>query len=203
MLRLHKPSPDDITAFLARQFDSPFSYAPVGATCDGFLAGYTIDHHRVQLGHGQRAFDSAVAALRRWTMFEMPWLTLCWPDVPIEAGSVVAIVVQIVGVWSVSACRIVYVINEDADVRRYGFAYGTLADHLESGEERFSIEWRRTDNSVWFDLLACSRPNHPLVRVGKPLARWYQRRFARDSMRAMLRAVASCASTPGGNEKTE
>jgi uncharacterized protein (UPF0548 family) len=28
----------------------------------------------------------------------------------------------------------------DGPVRRFGFAYGTLPDHVESGEERFTVE---------------------------------------------------------------
>jgi len=73
-------------------------------------------------------------------------------------------------------------------VKRFGFAYGTLADHMESGEERFTVEWRRDDDSVWYDLLAFSRPRHPLARLGLRLSRALQRRFARDSLRAMARA---------------
>jgi uncharacterized protein (UPF0548 family) len=74
-------------------------------------------------------------------------------------------------------------------VRRYGFAYGTLADHMATGEERFTVEWRRADHSVWYDILAFSRPRHPLARVGLPFGRALQRRFARDSMAAMHRAM--------------
>jgi len=41
-----------------------------------------------------------------------------------------------------------------------------------------------------YDLFAFSRPRHPLARLGGPLySRALQRRFARDSLRAMARAV--------------
>jgi Domain of unknown function (DUF1990) len=40
------------------------------------------------------------------------------------------------------------------------------------------------------DLLAVSRPNHILARLGFPYARHLQRRFASDSLRAMQRASA-------------
>src|SRR4029077_17849423 len=94
-------------------------------------------------------------------------------------------VVRWFGLWSLNACRIVYVVDEDRPIRRFGFAYGTLADHAESGEERFSIEWRRDDDSVWFDIRAFSRPVHWLARAGYPLSRALQRRFAREAMREM------------------
>src|SRR5262249_20824062 len=66
-------------------------------------------------------------------------------------------------------------------VQRYGFAYGTLPEHAESGEERFTVEWHEADDAVWYDILAFSRPHQLLVRLGYPLARRLQKRFARDS----------------------
>lgn len=96
-----------------------------------------------------------------------------------------------------NACRIVYVVDVvgGADnVRRCGFAYGTLPDHGAVGEERFMVEWRPADDSVWYDLYALSRPGHPLARLGYPLARGLQRRFARASKRAMVAAAATSES---------
>jgi uncharacterized protein (UPF0548 family) len=95
------------------------------------------------------------------------------------------------GVWWLNACRIVYVVNEAGPVTRFGFAYGTLPGHVESGEERFLIEWNRADDSVWYDILAFSRPNVLLARVGYPFVRHKQARFRRDSTASMLRAVCS------------
>jgi uncharacterized protein (UPF0548 family) len=51
------------------------------------------------------------------------------------------------------------------------------------------VEWRREDDSVFYDLYAFSRPNHFLAKLGYPLARRLQRRFARDSLQAMVRAT--------------
>ena len=121
-------------------------------------------------------------------MFDLAWVTLCWPAAPIEAGQTVAVLVPLYGLWSLNACRIAYPFESADAVRQFGFAYGTLADHMESGEERFTVEWRRDDDSVWYDLFACSRPRHPLARLARPLSRALQRRFARDSLQAMLRA---------------
>jgi uncharacterized protein (UPF0548 family) len=123
-------------------------------------------------------------------MFEMSWLELCWPEAPIQAGSTVAVLVRHPGLWSLNACRIVYELSEESPIRRYGFAYGTLPSHAERGEERFSIEWHSSDDAVWYDVLAFSRPNHWLARVGYVFSRRLQRRFVRDSMAAMRTAVA-------------
>jgi uncharacterized protein (UPF0548 family) len=97
------------------------------------------------------------------------------------------------GFWSLNACRIVFVIDEEGEVRRYGFAYGTLPEHVERGQESFVIEWNNEDDSVWYDIFAYSRPNHFLAKMGYPITRLLQKRFARDSMKAMLSA---CLMSP-------
>ena len=80
-------------------------------------------------------------------------------------------------------------VEESGAVEKFGFAYGTLPGHVECGEERFTVEWHRDDDSVWYDILAFSKPGHILTRLGYPLARRLQKRFAVDSMQAMVRAA--------------
>ena len=84
-----------------------------------------------------------------------------------------------------NAAKIVYVVEAP---RRFGFAYGTLPGHVESGEERLLIELA-DDDSVWYDILAFSRPNHFLTRLGYPFVRRLQKRFSRDSAAAMVRVA--------------
>jgi uncharacterized protein (UPF0548 family) len=122
-------------------------------------------------------------------MFNMPWVSLCWPSVPIQVGTDVAVSIHHFGFYSVNACRIVYVVDEEDPVKRFGFAYGTMAEHAESGEERFTVEWDRDEDTVWYDILAFSRPRQMLARLGYPLSRLLQKRFAEDSKAAMLEAV--------------
>jgi uncharacterized protein (UPF0548 family) len=184
---LRAPSDSAVAAFLAAQSRGPFSYAEVGGTRGARApAGYNVDHNRVLVGRGEACFDRAAAALRAWHMFELGWCRVSPPGAPVEAGMTVAVVINHFGFWSLNACRIVYVLEEP---HVYGFAYGTLRGHGEVGEERFSVEWNRDDGSVSYDIYAFSRPGHPLARLGYPLSRMLQRRFARDSKAAMLRAV--------------
>lgn len=187
MFLLHKPTEQEISAFIAVQQPGRLSYEPPGMTKNSPAPGYNIDHNRVQLGSGEKTFNIAIAALRRWQMFDLQWLKLCWPDTPIEVGSVVAIVVSYLGCWSLNACRIVYVVETHDEIERYGFAYGTLQEHAERGEERFMVEWDKRDDSVWYDIFAISKPG-PLARLGYPFARRLQKRFAEDSKEAMKRA---------------
>lgn len=123
-------------------------------------------------------------------MFHQEWVHLYWPSTPIVAGENVAVLASYLGCCWLNACRIVYTVNEDGPVQRFGFAYGTLEDHAESGEERFLVEWNRENDEVWYDLLAFSRPNQFLARIGYPLARRLQKKFAADSKTAMVRALA-------------
>lgn len=190
MFLLRKPSADTIRQFIDSQSDLSFSYAQTGGTQAQPPAGFIVDHNRILLGEGKETFNRAVAALRSWKQFDLGWVTAVPPDLAVEVGTTVAVQAQTFGVWSLSACRIVYVIDDENGMKRFGFAYGTLPDHVECGEERFTIEWQ-ADDSVWYDILAFSRPRHPLARLGKPLVRRLQKRFARESLAIML--VASRA----------
>lgn len=189
MFTLRQPSRRQIERFLAAQRDLSFSYAAVGASRTQPPAGFTIDHNRIQLGAGPAVFAQAVAALRRWEMFRLGWVQLCWPAAPLAVGTSVGVLAHTFGLWSLNACRIVYLVEHAGPIQRYGFAYGTLPGHVERGEERFTVEWHHDNDSVWYDLLAFSQPNHVFAIIGYPLVRALQKRFARDSKQAMLRGV--------------
>jgi uncharacterized protein (UPF0548 family) len=193
MFRLTRASEQQIAAFLATQRDLTFSYAEVGATRGAPPAGYVVDHNRARLGVGTATFDHALDALRAWRMSSLGWTSVHPAGAPTTVGADVAVLVRHFGFWSINACRVVYEIDEhDAQraLRRVGFAYGTLPAHGEIGEERFTVEWHASDDSVWYDLYALSRPGHALVRLAYPLARLLQHRFARDSKQAMIDAAS-------------
>jgi len=181
---IREPSDEDVARFVSSQRDLPFTYGEVGATNATPPGGYNIDHNRIQLGRGEATYRGAVDALRNWRHFELGWVMIVPRGVPIETGATVAVKARAFGTWSLSATRVVYTIDED---RRFGFAYGTLPDHVERGEERFLVEWL-PDDSVWYDILAFSRPQHPLVKLSAPLARRLQKQFARDSLNRMKTA---------------
>jgi uncharacterized protein (UPF0548 family) len=191
MLRLRKPDRGAIQEFIAAQGDGEFSYAKVGASRKSEApAGYNVDHNRIELGRGAEIFEREKLAVRQWKMFEMPWVELFWTDTAIEVGACVGIVVSHLGFCSLNAARIVYVIEEHGAIQRYGFAYGTLAEHGEMGEERFTVEFHREDQTVWYELFAFSRPRL-MARLAYPYTRALQKRFARESMAAMRRAVGA------------
>jgi uncharacterized protein (UPF0548 family) len=186
MFRISEPSEQDAVEFVSSQRHLPFTYAEVGATnATPPSSGYKVDHNRVRLSDGEATYRRAVEALKNWRQFDLGWVTITPRGVVVEVGATVAVKARAFGTWSLNASRVVYVIDEP---RRWGFAYGTLPDHVECGEERFLIEWL-SDNSVWYDILAFSRPRHPLVKLSAPLARLLQKRFARESLAQMKLAT--------------
>ncbi len=197
MFLLSKPDIQTIESFLATCVNDSFSYHDVGGTkISAAPARYIVDHNRIRIGSGQIAFEKAKTAVRAWKMFGMDWVKLFRDETPIAVDNTVAIMVSHFGFYSLNAARIVYVIDEVDGLERYGFAYGTLGAHSEQGEERLSVEYHPEPGEVWYDIYAFSRPASALAKVGFPLARRLQRRFARDSMKAMLAAVSVNSPSP-------
>jgi uncharacterized protein (UPF0548 family) len=189
MLSFRKPTSGTIREFLGTQSKLDFTYTAIGATATVPPKGFAVDHTRVKLGEGEAVFLSAKAALENWVQFRLGWVEACPLETPIGVGEVVAVIARAIGLWSLNACRIIYVVDEPAPIRRFGFAYGTLADHMASGEERFLVEWDRATGEVWYDILAFSRPRQFLTRLGYPYMRRVQRRFRKESGAAMIRAA--------------
>jgi uncharacterized protein (UPF0548 family) len=189
MLFLNRPTEERIRALAAIQNGQELSYKEEGASRGQLPSGYRVQHRRVELGRGLSRFSRACEALRQWKMFDCPGIWLCWPTTPIQSGCTVAVLVKHFGFWSLNFCRIVYTIDEDGPIRRFGFAYCTLVEHAERGEERFIIEWDHDSDAVTYDILSFSRPGNWKTFVAYPAARKIQENFVSDSMKAMICAV--------------
>ncbi len=188
MFLLSRPTNDQIDSFLRGCEGDSFSYTEVGASKNELPQGYHIDHNRILLGYESDTWEHAKQAIRDWKMFEVDGIELCFPDTPIDAGRNVAPLAKHLGFYSLNACRIVYVIDEP---NRFGFAYGTLSEHAEKGEERFTVEFCPETQEVWYEVVAFSRPASLLVKLGYPYSRYRQKQFSSGSKAAMLRAVGS------------
>lgn len=200
MYLLRPPADPDVRRFLAGAEALPLTYPLTGASRGTTTPppGYRRNHIRAALGHGEETFARAVAALHRWTMYDMDWVTLVPAVPPVETGRTLAMVVRHFGFHSVFGCRVVYTYDEDDGAgRRVGFGIGTLAGHLEQGEERFSVEWDRATGRVEYELFSFTRPGRLLVRLGGPLSRGKQHQFARQSAAQMQRAAGGDVGTQG------
>jgi uncharacterized protein (UPF0548 family) len=192
MILLDKPSKEKIDHFLVSLQEKQLTYSPAGMTKDSSTApaGYITDHNRIRLGKSAKVFDQSVNALNNWQHFNLGWLNVSDIHTNIEAGMQIGLICSFAPIWLLFACRILYVINEDGPIKKCGFVYGTLPGHPETGEERFTIEWHDEDDSVWYDLLAFSKPGNLLTTIGYPLTRTLQKKFVKDSQRAMLSSIS-------------
>lgn len=173
MLRLGRASSDDLHRLLASQSDEQVTYPEVGATRGGELpAGYQHDRYERSLGHGASVFDAARDGLRAWACHDGAGIPRA-PERPELVEGVTLVQALPVGPAHVpAACRIVYVIDEPD---RFGFAYGTLPEHPEQGEEAFVVERDATDE-VRLRILVFSKARHPLARLGWFVGRQIQLR---------------------------
>ncbi|HEV2214821.1 MAG TPA: DUF1990 domain-containing protein [Terracidiphilus sp.] len=149
-------------------------------------SGFSRDHSRTLLGSGAASFAAARAAFERWAMFDIGWVRVANPDAKIALGQLIAVEAHTLGTWTLNLSRIVDVIShEDA----FGFVYATTELHVESGEERFLVELDPERGEVWYDLQAVSKPHGLPARLGFPVTRHFQHRFARASHAKMLEEV--------------
>ena len=180
-----KPSKEVLARRLKTVSDQSYGYATPGTIRRGTVPpGYDHDNNRYRLGRGKACFELTKKLLDTWQMFPASWTQVHGPDRP-AVGNEVVVVFRFFGLWWQNACRIVYRIDTPV---AYGFAYGTLLDHVERGEELFVVEMDAT-GAVWFRIEAVSRPNRWYVRLGYLFARAGQRRFVRDSFTQMQRLV--------------
>ncbi len=200
---MYQPSSAQMQRVIDTQSLAPYTYEPVGMTSATPAQGYVRDHNRVQVGSGKLVFEKSVVALQSWRNFDLGWVKIYPTNAPIAEGTTIAMAANAMGLWCLNACRIVYMVDERAgDLWRFGFAYGTLPKHIARGEERFFIEWDRRDDSVCYDILAYSQPHALLARLGYPLVRLFQKRFARDSKQVMVNAVSKQQTQVDESERT-
>jgi len=189
MWSFRKPTVESIRRFVTDESKQVLAFSSVEATAGTLPTGYVVDHARIELGKGESVFHSASAALQHLDHFRLAWVEAWSPYTTIQPGDVIAVMARSMGLWWLSSCRIIYVINETGPICKFGFACGNLPGYGERGEERFIIEWHRDNESVWYDFLSVSRPVHFWPRLGYPVVWQLQKRFIQDSAACMLKAV--------------
>jgi uncharacterized protein (UPF0548 family) len=190
MFLARRPSPATIDRFLGDSAALPLSYGPIGILRDG-NARRNLDEATVAIGHGEADFVRARSALMAWQQFDIGWVETFPRHAPVAVGTVVAVLIRHVGFWSLNGCRVLYHVDCADAVARFGFAYGTLTNHAEAGEELFEVFLDPLTDVVMYRIRATSWPQATLARVGQPIVRLLQARFRRHSGEAMRRATGS------------
>src|SRR5262245_9737503 len=188
MFLTRRPSPEKIRQFLDHSQALPLSYAPTGIA-EETARGFKVDEARAVIGHGRPAFELARQALAAWRQFELGWVELHPAAAPVQPGTVVAVLVRHLGFWSLNGCRVVYLLDESEGQPRSGFAYGTLTNHAELGEEIFEVSLNPASQEVTYRIRAVSKPRAAAAWLGYPFTRFLQAKFRCDSIAAMRRAV--------------
>jgi uncharacterized protein (UPF0548 family) len=159
------------TADLHALAGAPLTYDEVGATRSGPLPpGYAHTEHAAVVGHGQEAFDRAVAAVFDWRAQRAAGLRVRASGPPTEPRTVVVLTAGLPWFGYDIPCRVIWAQTSGP---AQGFGYGTLPGHPESGEEAFVVE-RGDDDAVVFRTRVFSRLASPLARLGGPLSRAVQ-----------------------------
>jgi uncharacterized protein (UPF0548 family) len=183
------PTDIQLDALVSDQKDKPLSYPKIhdanATMAQKTPNGYRYDSHQFILGQGEAVFQAACEAVREWQMFPYGWANLYKRDTPIEIGRVVVMCARIWGFWWLNCSRIVFTVN---DAHSFGFAYGTLKHHAESGEELFQVRMT-SEGEVLYEIQAFSRPRFWMARLAFPVARHFQRKFVKESFENMKKVV--------------
>jgi len=188
MFLARRPTPSVIDRFLRESQDLPLSYGPVGIVRTS-TARQDLDEVTVAIGRGRADFERARAALLGWKQFDIGWVELFPRDASVAVGTTVAVAIRHLGFWSLNGCRVLYDVGSPDDVARFGYAYGTLTNHAESGEELFEVFIDPGTEDVVYRIRATSRPQAMLARLGQPIVRALQARFRDHSVAAMKLAA--------------
>jgi uncharacterized protein (UPF0548 family) len=182
VFRLHKPTEaaiqEQIVTTTGKPAASPRFLSIEDGLHPGHLGSYSHDRSKSSLGHGEAVFAAAKLAFAHWQMFDLGWTRMLNTSALIACGQVVAVEVHSLGLWSVNLSLILETVDSGT---RFGFLYSTTAEHVEQGEETFVLNYDPATGEVSYELEAVSRPRHVLAKLGYPVTRFFQHRFARDS----------------------
>jgi len=119
MFFARRPTQEAIDDFVRDSLRRPLSYGPIGIVNDESPAG-DLDESIVTIGRGRSDFDRASVALKTWKPFDIGWLETFPRHAPVAVGTVIVLLIQHLGFWSLNGCRVVYTVGGDG---RFGFAY--------------------------------------------------------------------------------
>src|SRR5260370_12309234 len=127
VLRLTRPSVEDLTHMLAKAKAADLSYPEASATRDSPLpAGYRLDRYVRQLSSDETVFERAVEALRGWKAHVGAGVEVVPDDARVTVGATVLLLIKTFGFGAAAPCRVVYAADEPT---RFSFAYAPLPGH--------------------------------------------------------------------------
>ncbi len=176
-----KPTEHDLRNLLTLSSADELTYSPEGISGLPIAPdGYRRDRWGQELGRGRAVFERGTLALQNWAVHRNAGLIVAAQGAP-AVGDTVAMAAPIWPLWIDVVCRVVSV---EAEEHTSGFSYGTLPEHPEQGEESFTVHIDDCE-SVRFEIIAVSRPRHPLARAAPLIARLMQGHATNRYLQAM------------------
>jgi uncharacterized protein (UPF0548 family) len=160
--------------------------------------GYRRIWGRAAVGTGERVFAAAARTLASFDMQRGAGLRVRSTASRAAPGVVMAsgLGAGPLRVWA--PVQVVWVVEEPS---RYGYGYGTLPGHPETGEEGFLVSIDG-DGLVEFQVRAFSRPASRLVRLADPLVGLLQD-YVTERYRDSLIRSATYVGAAGGRSSRE
>ncbi|MBG0738212.1 DUF1990 domain-containing protein [Paeniglutamicibacter antarcticus] len=162
-------------------------------------AGYRWVHKSIIVGRGRPAYERLAEGILSWEIQRGAGLAVRGPGRAVPGVRVVS-GFGIGDLRLAVPCQVVWAQETDADAGTQeqrgpdhgdmaGFGYGTLPGHPASGEEAFTARLGG-DGTVWFDVLAFSKPAGLIFRLAAPVTTLSQRLITRRYLHAARRIAA-------------
>lgn len=181
MIRIARPTANDIVEYLEQALSSTPSYPATG--------DFNEFEESLVVGHGRLDLEAGRSELERWAMHTNAGVSVS--PAPLVAGETVVMWTRTLGLWLLFACRITEVIDSD---NNFGFTYATLPDHPEQGEESFVLTLD-SNGEVVLTVRTASRPTAFLSRAAGPVAKMLQRRYTAAYLNAMKNGIEARLKT--------
>jgi uncharacterized protein (UPF0548 family) len=156
---------------------SPWESVHTNASRESIAHGSYV--HDLYAGSVRYPFEIALDRLFRYDIFPPGRLRsrVCTPDGIVALGATIVQRVRLGPLVLETAVRVIELERSAVGAR---FAYATVAGHAERGIASFEVALEAAD--VRFTARAWSRPGNLAARLGRPLARSFQRAITREAL---------------------
>ncbi len=183
------PSKEDLIGFANQQAEG------IDSACKKLEQAnknyFVNDSRQVLLGKGPEVLEQALQAVYDLQMFNLPPFCKAISNTSsIKLGTVIVVTARALGLWVKIASFVSEIIqSKDQEKTSVGFAYTTLAGHIEFGKEWFRVDYYPDSQEVYFNLSSISRPNYIWCFPIYPIIRFYQLKFQKLSLLAMKKSL--------------
>ncbi len=170
-------------------------------------AGYRWVHKSIVVGSGRASYERLADGILSWEIQRGAGLAVHGPGRAVPG-------VRVISGFGLGdlrlpvPCQVVWAQGRDAGAQTdeqcapargemAGFGYGTLPGHPASGEEAF-IARLGEDGTVWFDVLAFSKPAGLIFRLAAPVTTLSQRLITRRYLHTARRIAAGGSPSSTG-----